>query len=161
MPWLDFTASPICQQNCMCSHSLTQFCQNNLVNLNAFNSKVFFKPNHFDRAGLGHCSCYSSTKSNLNFRGSLPSPSQYASCTFPIILLRSHLFLHCSLLSLQLCCLQGNTVRQLSEMWVFKKLQQTPVSKSLFLQVYNPDHCIDLVYSMAAQAVASAQLKSP
>lgn len=75
MPWLDFTASFICQHNCIRSHSLTQFCQTDLVNLNAFNSKVFFKPNHFDRAGLGHCSCYSSTKSNFNLRGSCPHPA--------------------------------------------------------------------------------------
>lgn len=114
---LDSTASLICQRNCMCSHSLTQFCQNDLVNLNTFNSKVFFKPNHFDRAGLGCCSCYSSTKSNFNFRGFCSPPPQHASCMLPIIL-HSRSFLHCSLLSLQLCCLQGNTVSQISEMWV-------------------------------------------
>lgn len=56
--------------NCMGSHSLTQFCQSDLVNLNAFNRKLSFKPNYFDRAGLGHCSRYSSTNSNANLRGS-------------------------------------------------------------------------------------------
>lgn len=56
--------------NCMGSHSLTQFCQSDLVNLNIFNRKVSFKPNYFDRAGLGHCSHYSSTNSNANLRRS-------------------------------------------------------------------------------------------
>lgn len=92
----------------VCSHSLTQFCQNDLVNLNAFNSKVFLKPNHFDRAGLGHCSCYNSTKSKFHLRGSYP-PSAPTTCKlhipnnwspFPFLL-------HCSLLSLQLCYLQS------------------------------------------------------
>lgn len=92
----------------VCSHSLTQFCQNDLVNLNASNSKVFLKPNHFDRAGLGHCSCCNSSKSNFHLRGSYP-PSAPTTCKlhipnnwspFPFLL-------HCSLLSLQLCYLQS------------------------------------------------------
>lgn len=97
---------PLPASRAVCRHSLTQFCQNDLVNLNAFNSKVFLKPNHSDRAGLAHCSCYNSTKSNFHLRGSCP-PSAPTTCKLHIPNNRSPFpfLLHCSSLSLQLCYL--------------------------------------------------------